>query len=199
MSGPLPLSPSDGRLILRTYREGFAAQVGHDLTLEISSWSATVAPPGSDDGPAIEARIDLASLRVLEGTGGVKPLTDNDRRDIAGNARKSLGTDRHPEAVYRSTGFTPSGDGGTFEGTLSLHGVDRPLSLAVARTGQGGYRATATVRQTEYGIKPYTAFFGTLKVRDTVEVEVEITADPVRPAGPGVSSDPGAPDGLAGA
>lgn len=177
MPGSVQLGPSDGRIILRTYREGLAAQVGHDLVLQITEWSAAVTPPGVEGGPAIEARVDLTSLRVLEGTGGVKPLTDKDRGDIVGNARKSLGTERNPQAVYRANAFTPSGDGGTFDGTLSLHGVEKPLSLALTRMEQGGYRATAKVTQTEHGIKPYSAFFGTLKLRDTVEVEVEITRD----------------------
>jgi hypothetical protein len=39
----------------------------------------------------------------------------------------------------------------------------------------GTYRGTGTVVQSAYGIKPYTAFFGALKVRDTVDVEVEAT------------------------
>jgi hypothetical protein len=178
MPGSVHLGPSDGRVVLRTYREGLAAQVGHDLVLEIQAWSATVTPPGAEGGPAIEARVDLTSLHVVEGTGGVKPLTDKDRRDIAENAGKSLDAGRHPEAVFRSTGFTPSGDGGTFTGTLLLHGVERPLTLTVTRMEQGGYRARATVKQTEHGVKPYSAFFGTLKLRDAVEAEIEITRDP---------------------
>jgi polyisoprenoid-binding protein YceI len=36
------------------------------------------------------------------------------------------------------------------------------------------YRATTTIRQTEYGIKPYSAFLGSLKVADAVEVEIDI-------------------------
>lgn len=180
MPGPVHLGPSDGRnrVILRTFREGFAAQVGHDLVLEITDWSAQVTPPGAQGEPAIEARLNLGSLRVVEGTGGVKPLSDKDRRDIVGNARKALDTDHHPQAVYRSAGFTPSADGGTFAGTLSLHGSDQPLSLIVTRAEQGGYAARAAIKQTDHGIKPYTAFFGTLKLRDTVDVDVQITADP---------------------
>lgn len=183
MPGPLQLGPSDGRVILRTFRDGLAAQVGHDLVLEITDWSATVTPPGTQGEASIEARLDLASLRVLEGTGGVKPLSDKDRRDIVGNARKALDTDHHPQAVYRSTGFTPSADGGTFTGTLHLHGADQPLSLTVTRTEQGGYAAHATIKQTDHGIKPYTAFFGALKLRDAVDLEVQITADPAAAAG----------------
>ncbi|MEU8262674.1 YceI family protein [Micromonospora sp. NPDC048999] len=36
------------------------------------------------------------------------------------------------------------------------------------------YRATAVVAQSAYGIKPYSAFLGALKVRDDVEVEIEV-------------------------
>jgi hypothetical protein len=39
--------------------------------------------------------------------------------------------------------------------------------------GPGQYRGTATVRQTDYGITPYTGFFGALKLKDEVTVEVE--------------------------
>ena len=36
------------------------------------------------------------------------------------------------------------------------------------------YHATTTIRQTDFGIKPYSAFLGSLKVADAVEVEVDI-------------------------
>jgi polyisoprenoid-binding protein YceI len=174
MPGTVRLGPSDGRVILRTYREGLAAQIGHDLVLELTLWSAVTAPPDAEGAASLEARVDLTSLRVLEGTGGAKPLSDRDRRDISGNARKALDTEHHPEAVYRSTRFTQTDDGGVFDGVLSLHGVDRPLRVTVTQTEQGGYRASATVRQTDHHIKPYSAFLGALKLRDTVEVDVEV-------------------------
>jgi hypothetical protein len=174
MPGSVRLGPSDGRVILRTYREGFAAQAGHDLVLELENWSAIATPPDAEGGPAIEAHLDLTSLRVLEGTGGVKPLSDKDKREITKTASKTLGTDHHPEAVFRSPGFTATDGGGTFDGTLDMHGVQRPLRVTVARTPEGGYRAQATIRQSEHGIKPYTGFFGALKVRDNVEAEARI-------------------------
>ena len=53
--------------------------------------------------------------------------------------------------------------------------MSRPFRLQVAQSDLGTYRGTGTVVQSAYGIKPYTAFFGALKVRDTVDVEVEAT------------------------
>ena len=44
----------------------------------------------------------------------------------------------------------------------------------VSQTAPGHYHATTTIRQTDFGIKPYSAFLGSLKVADAVQVEVEL-------------------------
>jgi hypothetical protein len=44
----------------------------------------------------------------------------------------------------------------------------------VTAPGPGRYRGTATLAQTGFGIKPYTGFFGALKLRDEVGVEFEV-------------------------
>ena len=59
-------------------------------------------------------------------------------------------------------------------GTFTLAGSSQPLRLEVTETGPDQYRATTTVVQSAYGIRPYKAFLGALKVRDAVDVEVEI-------------------------
>jgi polyisoprenoid-binding protein YceI len=173
------IGPDSGRLTLRTYRSGLAAQAGHDLTIDVTRWSAQLdAPPSGPAPDGLNATIDLTSLAIREGRGGVKPLTDRDRRDIAGQARKQLDTGRFPEATYAATSFAPDdAGGGVIDGTLTLHGQSRPLQLQVSKTGDGRYRATATVIQTQFGIKPYSGMFGALKLRDDVDVEVEVTVD----------------------
>ena len=179
------IGPETGRLTLRTYRSGLAAQAGHDLTIDVTRWSAQLDGPAGDSGApvALDATIDLTSLDIREGRGGVKPLSDRDRRDIAGQARKQLDTGRYPEAAYAATSFTPdNAGGGAIDGTLTLHGQSRPLRLQVSKTGEGQYRATATVIQTQYGIKPYSGMFGALKLRD--DVDVEVTVNLATPGGP---------------
>ncbi len=133
---------------------------------------------------AIEARIDMASWVVREGTGGLKPLTDSDRREIAVTARRLLSVNRHPEAEFVATRFQLAGDdGGTMEGTFTLRGIARPLTVRVSRVGDDRYRVTGTVVQSSHGIKPYTAFLGALKVRDAIEFEAEAEV-PVRQDAP---------------
>jgi polyisoprenoid-binding protein YceI len=163
------LGPESGRLTLRTYRSGLAAQAGHDLTIDVTRWSGQV---GQD---RLDATIDLTSLAIREGRGGIKPLTDRDRRDITGQARKQLDAGHYPEATYAATSFAPDdAGGGTIDGTLTLHGQSRPLRLQVSKTGDGSYRVTTTVTQSQFGIKPYSGMFGALKLRDDVEVEVTV-------------------------
>lgn len=170
-----PVGPDWGTLVLRTTRQGLVAQVGHDLTIEVARWSGTVVVGGNPADSALDITVDTRSLRVLEGTGGVKPLSDRDRREILANAAKLLGADRAPTARFVSGTVTPDADGGvTVDGTLTLRGVDRPLVLQVAALGLGRFRATGTVIQTDYGIRPYSALLGALRLADAVGVEAEV-------------------------
>ena len=173
ITGTFRLGPDSGRVVIKTGRAGLAARAGHDLTIEVTRWSATVTVPGVGSGtvaPELTAELDLGSLAVVEGTGGAKPLSDKDRRDILNTAGKILGGG---QATLASTGVTPAGSAGVVEGTLTLHGRSQPVRLQVESTGPGRYRGTATVRQTHHGITPYSGFFGALKLRDEVQVEVE--------------------------
>lgn len=168
-----------GRLLLMTSRDGLAAQAGHDLTIEINDWSAELTMSEDLRPVALTVRVDLNSLSVLDGTGGVKPLTDRDRREIAANARKSLKSTQFPAATFSAAGFESAGDGGddgggVVPGTLALAGAERQVRLDVASTGPDRYLVTGSVRQTDFGIKPYSAFLGALRVSDIVGVRAEI-------------------------
>jgi polyisoprenoid-binding protein YceI len=182
-TGRYRLGTESGRIVLRTFRDGLAATAGHDLIIDLPGWSGELTVDNDKVPEALEARIDLTALSVREGTGGIKPLTDRDRREIAATARRLLSTDQHPEAVFTATRFEVSGESGVIEGNLSLRGVSRPLRLQVSQTGSDRYKITGTVVQSAYGIKPYTAFFGALKVRDTVDIEVtDIDVEAMVPA-----------------
>jgi polyisoprenoid-binding protein YceI len=168
----------EGRLTLRTSRDGLAAQAGHDLTIDVGRWSGEVVI-GTDLAPSsLDAKLELGSLVVRAGTGGIKALTDRDKREIIATARKVLSADRYPEASFTASSFSPAADGGTIDGTLTLAGKSGPLRLEVRQTGPDRYLATTTVRQTSFGIKPYSGFLGALKVSDAVAVDAEVDLTP---------------------
>jgi polyisoprenoid-binding protein YceI len=172
IAGNYSLGPDSGRLVIKTTRAGLAAKAGHDLTIEITKWSADISVPDGDLSAAkVTAELDLNSLAVREGTGGARPLSDSDRRDIESTMRKILsGT-----ATFTSTRIIPSGVGGGIEGTLTLNGKSQPVRLQVSTPQPGRYRGAVTVVQSAFGIKPYSGFFGTLKLKDEVIAEFEVT------------------------
>ncbi len=167
-----------GRITLRTSRDGLVAQAGHDLTIDAARWSGELVVADDLTPTSLVVKVDLGALVVRSGSGGIKPLTDRDKREIAVSARKVLTAERYPEATFTATSFDPATggatSGGTISGELTLAGKTRPARLQVTQTALGHYRATTTVRHTDFGIKPYSAFLGSLKVADAVEIEAEL-------------------------
>jgi polyisoprenoid-binding protein YceI len=188
-AGRLRLGAERGRIALLTTRDGLAAQAGHDLTIEVTRWSGELEVADDLTPAGLTIWADMNSLAVREGTGGVKPLTDRDRREIAVTARRLLGADRQPEATFTASTF--EGDqngGGIIRGMLNLNGVSQPLKMAVRKTGVASYHATGSVRQSDFRIKPYTAFLGVLRVSDPVSIVVDVELPDGSPAGSGDQS-----------
>lgn len=164
--------PDNATLEVRTYRQGMAAKAGHDLFIDVSSWEATITVPDGPGEPTIEMSADPRSLHPREGRGGVKPLSDKDRREIKKNiATKVLGE----QAIqFRSTGVEQGSDGRLqVSGELRLAGTVRPLNLELSVGPDGHVSGTVPLVQSEWGIKPFTGLMGALKVRDDVEVVLD--------------------------
>lgn len=165
--GNSQLGPADGSVEVHTYREGLAQKVGHDLIIEVRSWSATVDT--ADDGTLTAATLDVdsTSLHVREGRNGLKPLSDKDRGEI----RKSIaGKILHDRPItFRSTAVS----GSSVSGDLTIDGTTRPASFALDLDG-GRARGTLTITQSEFGITPYKALMGALKVRDDIDVVLDV-------------------------
>jgi hypothetical protein len=178
-TGTFKLGPGAGRITLKTGRLGVAARAGHDLTMDVTSWSAVIEVPAEDAGgvtaATVSADLDLGSLAVRQGTGGVKPLTDSDRADIKKTISGILGDG--PASFTSSRIVRFGATGGAIEGTLTLNGKSQPVRLQVSEPAPGRYRGTATILQSGFGIKPYVGFFGALKLKDEVVVEFEVDLD----------------------
>jgi polyisoprenoid-binding protein YceI len=169
--GEHELGPPDGAVRVKTYREGMAQAVGHDLVLDVTQWQATVTV--ADDGTAaITFDVDPRSLRVREGLRGVKPLSDKDRAEIVKNIDDKILQGK--PISYRSRSATAE-DGGTVTvtGDLTLGGTTREEKFAL-QSGDGRIAGTLSVNQSDYGIKPYRAMLGALKVRDGVEIVIDV-------------------------
>ena len=58
-------------------------------------------------------------------------------------------------------------------GDLTLHGVTNEISLEAHREGQR-WHAKVILDQRDYGIKPFSAMLGALKIKPNVEVNISI-------------------------
>jgi polyisoprenoid-binding protein YceI len=179
------IGPERGQILLRTGRDGMVAQAGHDLVIEVRRWSGELIVNDDLSVVSVDVQFDMSSLAVLEGIGGLKPLTDRDLREIAVTARKILGIERNPQARFTASDFRPDTRGsGVLAGTLTVAGNPGPLSLQVRQSGPDKFQATGEVVQTAYAITPYRGFLGALKVRDAVGVEAHVD---LSEPGPGAS------------
>jgi hypothetical protein len=161
------LGPEDGILAVRTSRTGAIAKAGHDLLMHVTEWRATL---DIGDAPSLTLDADGTSLRVREGTGGIKPLDDDDLANIETTIDDEVLRKR--DITFRSTSVQLDGDTVAVAGDLTLLGTTRPLAFELTLV-DGRVTGAAVVKQTEWGMKPYTALFGTLKVADEVRVEID--------------------------
>jgi polyisoprenoid-binding protein YceI len=170
-SGRHTLGPDTGSLRVKTYREGVAAKVGHDLVIEVAAWSATVE--SGPDALTIELTADPTSLRVLTGERGVKPLSDKDRDEIRKNIDGKVLHGR-PIAFRATTVQPPAGDGAlVVDGELTLAGSTQNVSARLDLQQDGQLTGTIPLVQSRWGIKPYRGLMGALKVRDDVEIVID--------------------------
>jgi polyisoprenoid-binding protein YceI len=169
--GHYALGPREATLTVRTAKAGAAAMAGHDLRIEVTSWSATLEV-GDGSGSAV-LTADPRSLRVREGTGGMQTLGDDDKAGIEQTMDEEVL--RGGAIEFRSSRVEPGPDGTLrVEGELALGGARHPVAFDLDSAG-GRLSGRARIRQTDWGIKPYSALFGTLKVVDEVEVAIDGT------------------------
>jgi polyisoprenoid-binding protein YceI len=156
---------------VRTKRTGAAAKAGHNLLFHVTSWEARLTVGPDDAGTSLELDVDATSLRVIEGSGGMQALGDDDKANI----QKTIDDDvlKRRGITFRSTGVQAAADGRLgVQGDLTLLGTTRRLAFDVTVDG-GTLAAVAVVKQSDWGMKPYSALFGALKVVDEVGVGVE--------------------------
>jgi hypothetical protein len=161
------LSPADGTLTVLTGKGGAAAKAGHNLTIEVTRWSGRI---DVGDGIRMSLTADPRSLRVVEGHGGMSPLDDDDKQGISQTIDEEVL--KGVPIEFRSTSVTAAGTRLDVAGELELMRFKAPLEFALNLV-DGRLTGSAMVQQTNWKMKPFSALFGTLKVADVVEVQID--------------------------
>ncbi|MEX2588270.1 MAG: YceI family protein [Actinomycetota bacterium] len=143
------------------------------MITEIKNWSAKATIAENPAESTFTATADMSSFSVVEGVGGVKPLSEGDKADIKKNATQKVVT-KH-DITFESSAVQPQGDNAaTVSGDLQLMGKKNPVQIKLSESN-GKVTAKFTVVQSKWGIKPFSAMMGALKVKDEIPVEIEAT------------------------
>src|ERR1039458_10843412 len=120
-SGTYEIGPSDGSLTVRTTKAGLGAKLAHDLTREAKTWSGSITCGDADlAASSVEVTVAATSLAVIDFSGGVKPLSDGDRKEIARTINeKALQTNKYPDITFRSTAISGEAGAVTLTGGLT--------------------------------------------------------------------------------
>jgi polyisoprenoid-binding protein YceI len=123
-------------------------------------------------GSSVAATIDLASI-----------ATGNQRRVNHLRSADVLEAEKYPSMSYRSTGIRRTDDRWIVDGEQTVHGVTRPVPLAVEVNGfardphrgqRAGFCATAQINRRDFGITIPMGGGGV--VSDKVSISLKIQA-----------------------
>lgn len=164
------MKPVTGRIEVLTFKEGLLSKVAHDLSIRLERFELQT------DGARVEGKFALASLSVEgvmhKGVLDAHGLSESDRHDIEGNIQnKVLHTKDHPEATF--TGRVTRGEGRhTVRGDLTLAGKTRDIAVEV-READGRWQGEVELVPTRWGIQPFKALLGAIKLQDRVVVRFD--------------------------
>jgi hypothetical protein len=168
---------STAECLVFTFKEGLLSAIAHDLKIQVARFTVTI----DDTSKAITAELDARSLRVLgavkDGRDDAHALSEGDKTKIAGQIVSDvLHAKEYPSVRFASTAVNVRDDGGyDITGNLTLHGVTKLVSTRT-RLENGRQVAEFVIHQPDYGIKPFKAMMGTLKVQADVRVRCSIPA-----------------------
>jgi polyisoprenoid-binding protein YceI len=169
--GRYSLGPDSGVLSIRTTRQGAASKAGHDLLIHVGSWEGAIEVGEVPEQSAVTLTADSRSLRVIDGSGGIKSLNGDDKSNIQQTINDEVLKGCAIE--FRSSEVRAADGGLTVRGELSLNGKQGPVTFDLAIGDDGRVTGGARVAQTAFGMKPYSALFGALKVADEVGIEID--------------------------
>ncbi|MDH4107181.1 MAG: YceI family protein [Gammaproteobacteria bacterium] len=182
------VDPANSLLQVVAGRAGALARMGHDHLVASRDMQGYVML--SRDGLRVEADIlvpldrmtvDEPELRAAAGFDAEVPASA--REGTRTNMLLSLESADYPWAMLAVDTSLPDGIAGAADAsirvTVSLHGVNRELDvpvLVVLDESRIDVESQFTIRQTDFGIEPYSALGGALRVQDELSVSVRLQA-----------------------
>ncbi len=178
-SGTYSLNGNSGNVSVYTFKQGLLSKLAHDLLIDVEDFKVNVDVPESGFASgSLGLEIQANSLKVgcamKEGERQPDTLKEKDIADIeADMAKKVLHPDKYPTVNFSSKAIQVKEGGYHVNGELSLHGVTKSVDFDVDTSG-GGLKGRFTLLQKDYGIKPFKAMMGTLKIKNEIDIGFDL-------------------------
>ena len=166
-------APEPATIHVFTFKDGLLARLAHDLRLslqrfEVRREGASLRGTFFPDSLVVDGVVGKGGRLDPEGLGAGD--RDKIRRNMEGEI---LHTAAHPDITF--TGALEPGD--IVAGQLTMVGKTCPVRAPV-RVAGGRIRAEFTLVPSQWGIAPYKALAGAIKLQDRVVVAIDLPADP---------------------
>jgi polyisoprenoid-binding protein YceI len=183
-SGRYTVDPHASELTVFVKKKGALKAFAHDHEMVARVFSGSVAwDRAAPERSSVAFAVDAREIVVLD-----PQLSESDRASVQKTMRgpEVLSVDKYPEIAFSSESVVAHEKDGSgrvplsVTGRLTLHGVARQTTLQVLLAETKEHELTVTgehgIKQSDHGIEPYSAAFGTIAVEDLVTVKFRVVA-----------------------
>jgi polyisoprenoid-binding protein YceI len=177
------IDPAASEIKLDIKKKGLLKGFAHDHDGVATVFTGVVVwDKAKPESCSVKLRISAKDVRIVDAKAS---KADKDEMNAILVSEKILDAAKFPEIVFESNAVvsTAGAKAGehplTVMGTLKLHGVSRGTTLKVVLIEkEGAVEVTGehSLVQSEHGIEPYSAAFGSIGVQDAIGVRFRISA-----------------------
>ena len=178
------------QIVLRVYRGGVMARLGHDHVITSQNVQGYIALSKNDDQCRADIFVPLLMLNVddpqqraaaeLDTTPSTKDIADT-----KSNMLTSIDAVNFPFAQLSSEDCSGGLSGDIIPVVLTFHGVSRQLDLQIdlksIADDQLVIGGEFSIYQTDFGIEPFSVMGGLITVEDNVDFTYRLTAQRITP------------------
>lgn len=157
-----------------SFKEGLLSAVAHDLRVRAESFTISHDLEAKIVSVRVESRGVKVACARADGVDAPSVLSERDRREIDKNLQRDvLDAAKHPTIAFTSTSLRAVDDRWELEGDLTLRGATRPIRATITRAGDA-WTTEVRLHQPDFGIRPFSAMLGALKIKPDVIVKVRV-------------------------
>lgn len=178
------IDPARSLLLIFIHKDGALAAMGHDHVAASRDLRGYAVVPGSGNllGAGADLYFPLATLSVDEPAlrreaGFTSEIPPEDVETTRLRMLRLLGAEANPFVRLEVLGASGTPPSVRVDANIQLNGIYKRVQLpAMLRVDEGGFaiEGETALRQTDFGITPFSVFGGALAVKDEVKVRFRI-------------------------